>query len=129
MFLACVFGLSFAFVGAVPHMDEELLRKHARLIREALRLADLSIEKACLYMHISKSQFVNQLNGIGHLSYTRLCLLPLEFWRWMGVLIAEDDGLPHRIFRAGSLQKAILGRRSQLVMSIRETQEDTRKAV
>lgn len=128
MLLAFMVGLSFAAVGAVPHVDPDRLRRHARILREALRLADLSLEKASLEMGIAKQQLHNQLAGEGHVSHTRLMLLPDEVWQWLGVVIAESFGLPERIYKAGSLEKAVLARRKQLVMSIQETRQN-REAV
>ncbi len=109
-----MFFISFAAV----NVDPDVLRRHASLVREALRMADLSIEKASLYMGISKSQLCNQLSGEGHLSHTRLMLLPVDFWKWYAVLSAESFGLPTHILHARSLELAMRSRRKQLRMTV-----------
>jgi len=72
----------------------------ARRIREAMRLSDLTLEKACLYMGLSKAHFSNQLAGVGHISASRLAKLPEEFQRWYHALGVQDYGLPARLANA-----------------------------
>ena len=78
-----------------PHVEAT-----ARRIREALRLSDLSLEKACLYMGLSKAHFSAQLSGVGHISATRMAKLPVEFHRWYHSLGVMDYGLPDRVAKA-----------------------------
>lgn len=66
----------------------------ATRIKQALRFADISPDKAAVYMEMDRSQLHRQLNGEGHLSHTRLLLLPAEFWRWYHFLGLQDCGLP-----------------------------------
>jgi hypothetical protein len=78
---------------------------YAKRIREALRLSDLSLEKACLYMDLSKSHFSAQLSGVGHISASRLAKLPEEFQRWYHALGVMDYGLPARLEQASPVVK------------------------
>jgi hypothetical protein len=68
----------------------------ADLIRAALRHADISITKACVWMDMDPAQFERQLNGEGHLSHKRLLMLPLKFINGFPVECAMRYGPPQR---------------------------------
>jgi hypothetical protein len=108
-------------------VEPEILRRHALRIKTALRYADISPSKAAVWMNLDPSQFARQLEGEGHLSYTRLVKLPASFWSWLAVLIAEDVGLPLVIRRAARLQIALLRTRKKMAR-ISEPVSDEEKA-
>jgi hypothetical protein len=83
----------------------------ADLIRAALRMADISITKAALWMEVDKGLLERQLNGEGHLSHRRLLMLPLGFHRWFNLLAVEKYGLPREVTRAVPLTLALLAKR------------------
>ena len=95
-----IFVLLVALLAGDP-----LVHATARRIREAMRLADLSLEKACLYMGLSKAHFSAQLAGVGHISASRLAQLPREFQQWYHALGVQDLGLPPRLAQAEPLFK------------------------
>lgn len=99
--LCCV---SFSLVVLIQ-MDPDLLRREVRLVLDALRWADLSVEKAALYMGISASLLRRQLDGDGHVSWTRLLLLPAAFWQAYAIALATQHGLPNWGKAAGNLQR------------------------
>jgi len=118
-----MFFISFAAV----NVDPDSLRPHARLVREALRMADISIEKASLFMGISKSQLCNQLSGEGHLSWKRLTLLPVGFRQWYHLLGSEEVGLPEVVTRATRIRMAVKARK-QLRMTAEPVSAERRTA-
>jgi hypothetical protein len=90
------------------------------IIREALRHADISVEKAALHMGIDKSLLSRQLSGDGHLSIRRLAMLPRDFWRWyMAGLMSEYD-LPDMFIKAATVGLSLPRRDRQLKMDERK---------
>ena len=77
-------------------VDHDAAKRKGVLVREALRLSDLSITKAAIWMGIDRAQLERQLNGDGHLSHARLAMLPMAFWREYGLAICHHCGLPER---------------------------------
>lgn len=75
----------------------EAFRLFALRVRESLRHADLSIEKAALWMEMDPAQLQRQLAGIGHLSLRRLVKLPDAFHQWLALLTVEAYGLPKAV--------------------------------
>lgn len=92
-------------------------------IREALRLADISIEKACQYMVGPPSRdypngkpkdralLERQLNGDGHLRHTELCQLPISFWREYLILMLVRVGFSRRAKREVAVFLAVTARK------------------
>lgn len=91
----------------------------ARVV-QALHLADISVEKAAVWMDVDPSQLRRQLAGDGHLSYRRLTQLPCEFWRWWALLVAEDVGLPFVVRRAARLHLALSGTRKKMARAVED---------
>lgn len=93
-------------------------------IREALRRADISIEKACLYMADprtgkpkDRALLDRQLNGEGHLRHTDLCLLPVVFWREYLMLMLCKIGYPSRLRREMAVVLAVTSSKRMARMS------------
>jgi hypothetical protein len=97
------------------------------VVRDALKHADISLEKAALYMDIDKSQLHRQLHGDGHLSVRRLARLPTAFWSWYGVLLCEHYGLPQEVQRATRLVVGLIGRR-RMARMVRASRDRRRTA-
>jgi hypothetical protein len=85
-------------------IDRERAKAKGDLIREALRLSDLSVTKAAIWMQMDASQLERELNGHGHLSTARLSLLPVSFWQEYALVIAHRYGLPERFETAKRMQ-------------------------
>jgi len=88
--------LTFACVAIVIQVDPELFRAHVARLLEAWRLANISVEKASYRMAIDRRQLQRQLDAPdgGHLSLTRMFVLPAEVFRWWAVLLIRDLGWP-----------------------------------
>ncbi|HXG71353.1 MAG TPA: hypothetical protein VNJ04_12175, partial [Gemmatimonadaceae bacterium] len=80
-------------------------------IKDAMRHADLSTEKAALYMHQDRAHLHRQLQGDGHLSAKRMADLPDETWRWLAIGLLDELGLPRELQRAARWQMAQMGRK------------------
>ena len=115
----------FAPVGFFTAIDPKVLQLHAERIKTALRFANLSIDKAALWMDMDQSLLRRQLQGDGHISYTRLVKLPVAFWQWLAVGIAEQVGVPKAVRRAVRLQLAVVSRKQMARMDA--DVEDERK--
>lgn len=116
------------FINGTVQIDPASRLAHAKLVREALRLSDVSIEKAALYMAMDRAQFDRQLNGEGHISYTRLMALPQEFWRWFYFLGAGELGLPTCVDRARDAWAALTGRKKAARMTLPAVQDERKRA-
>jgi hypothetical protein len=86
----------------------------ADLIRAALRHADISITKACVWMDMDPAQFERQLNGDGHLSHKRLLMLPLKFHQWFSIECAMRYGPPREVQRGIPVVLAMAARKRML---------------
>ena len=105
-------GLMLAPYLIVAQVDEALYRRHTALLFEAMRLSDLTKEKACQWMAIDKNQFRRQSEEQdGHISLTRLMLLPPLFWQFYALLLAEEFGLPKVVTRGVRVMLAMKSRR------------------
>lgn len=109
---------------------ETSTRIPAHFIREALRRADISVEKACLYIVHPKTgkpkdraQFARELDGIGHLRYSDLCQLPIRFWQHLGMVILQELGMPREMRHAVVFALALHGKKSMARMKTRQRQE------
>ena len=97
-------------IGLVALSDEQ--REAAqRRIREALRLADIAITKAALWMQLDRSDLERGLNGTMKLDLWRLEMLPDAFHQHYHLLGLRDRGLPEyaktalKIYPALNVQK------------------------
>lgn len=79
---------------SAPILDDELRRAVAHRIREALRLADISLTKAAHWMGMGPQDFEKALNGERALSVWRLLALPPEYHQHYHLIELRDRGLP-----------------------------------
>lgn len=87
----------------MAQVDEALFQKHVAIFFEALRLADISKDKACQWMAIDQAQFYRQTEAefrIGQISLTRMMALPLIFWQFYALGLAEAFGYPPLVVRS-----------------------------
>lgn len=85
----------------VVQVDDAVFQKHVAIFFEALRLSDISEAKACQWMTIDPAQFRRQTRDrIGQISLTRMMGLPLIFWQFYALLLAEYFGIPYLVVRA-----------------------------
>ena len=75
-------------------LSDDQRRAAANRIREALRLADIGITKAALYMNMDAAQFERGLSGEQTLNLWRLEMLPDPFHQHFHLLSLRDRGLP-----------------------------------
>jgi hypothetical protein len=100
------------------------------IIREALRLAGLSLEKAAIWMEMDPRLLDRQLNGEGHLKHTALGKLPLGFWQWFGLLISINYGTPAVVKRSAPIvlaqmaHKRIVRQSRQIKMQLAARQKE-----
>ena len=106
--------------------DDAMTRAHLARVREALRHADLSQEKAAIWMGMQKAHLSDALAGGRPLSLTKLMKLPAEFWQWYGLLVVEDVGLPTVVRRAALMRVALAGRKRMARMAVAVTAERKR---
>ena len=127
--LLVAFGVALMLVPLliVVHVDAAVFESHKARFREALRLADISIEKSCEWRAIDKNQDRRQWEGEGHISFTRMMLLPPIFWQWWALLLAEDYGVPRCVTRGMRILLVIRNRR-QLRMRAEPVSADRRMA-
>lgn len=81
------------------------------VLRDAMRIRDLSVTKAAQWQEIDPGQFERQLQGIEHLSLKRLHKLPygvIQEFFWQGALLF---GPPPKARRGLLLQLAIMSNR------------------
>ena len=105
-------GLMFLPLLIVVQVDEAMYRRHVAMIFEALRLSDISKEKACEWQGIDKNQWRRQTDEReGHISHTRLLALPLIFWQWFALLLAEEYGIPKCVTRGMRILMVVRNRR------------------
>ena len=123
-FAACLMLLPLLIVIRV---DDAVLQSHVARFKEALRLADISMEKSCEWRGINYSQSMRQLDGDGHISFTRMMLLPPIFWQWFALLLAEDYGVPKCVTRGMRILMVVRNRR-QLRMSAGSASAERRMA-
>lgn len=93
-------------LGLVALSDEQRRTATAR-IREALRLADIAITKAALWMALDRSDLERGLSGQQKLDYWRLEMLPEEFHRHFYLLGLRDRGLPEYAKTAVKISPAL----------------------
>lgn len=79
--------------GLVVLSDEDR-RAAANRIREALRLADIGLRKAALYMNLDHADLQRALSGERKLDFWRLQMLPRIFHQHLNILTLRDIGLP-----------------------------------
>ena len=69
----------------------------ARLVREAMAKAGISLKEAAYLMGEDSAQLSRELAGVGHVSATRLAQLPAKFQQWYAVGLAGEYGLPSEL--------------------------------
>ena len=124
-FCAFVAGLMVVPLLVVVHVDEALYRRHVAIFFEALRLSDLTKEKACQWMGIDKNQLRRQTEEReGHISFTRMMALPPVFFQWWALLLAEEFGVPKLMTRGVRVYLAVRTRR-QVRMTANSSESQT----
>lgn len=86
--------ISFCLVLGLVMLDDQQRQTAEKRIREALRLADISITKAALWMNLERSDLDKALQGLLKLDVWRLEMLPDVFHQHYHLLCLRDRGLP-----------------------------------
>lgn len=81
--------LLFAFVGVVAHMEVV-----ARAFEEARARCAWSVKEAAGHYGVDRSQLARELQGIGHLSLTRIAAMPTVFVQNFALVLVKLIGLP-----------------------------------
>lgn len=97
----------FCLVLGLVMLSDEQRRTAAGRIREALRLADIAVTKAALWMALDKSDLERGLSGQQKLDYWRLEMLPEDFHRHFYLLGLRDRGLPEYAKTALKISPAV----------------------
>ncbi len=90
-----------------------------KAVRDALRHAGITDKEVGYYFgEISKGLVSHLLSGDRPMTLDRLALLPVEFWQWFAVALAESAGVPHTVEVGARL------RRRQARMSIEQHKQE-----
>lgn len=128
MFPIVMFSLALIPLLAVIQVDDAIFEQHLALFKEALRLSDITVEKACLFMGIDVNQFRRQtVDRDGHVSWTRMLLLPARFHQWYHLLASEAAGLPELVVKVEQRSDLLKSRR-QLRMHAESISAESRIA-
>lgn len=99
------------FPATVSENAPDLSVRVLTVVKRALSMSDLTLEKAALWMGQDRAHLHRQLSGDGHLSLARMAQLPVTFWMWFGLLLVEEYGLPKEAQRAARVALTVLGRK------------------
>jgi hypothetical protein len=110
---------------AIP-LTEDRKRQCAKVLRDSLRLADLTLDRAALEAERNARQVARQIAGEEG-SLTTLYAQPDTFWRWLAISIAQEFGLPKEVRRAGLLRRVVIGHKRQLRLQM-AARKDERSA-
>jgi hypothetical protein len=75
--------------------------------RRALAKSNLSLKEAAWHMGVDGAQLSRELQGIGHLSLTRIGRMPREFTQWFALELVAALGMPADIRHAQLVQEAL----------------------
>ena len=106
-------------------VDDMVRRQFVAAIEAALEHAHVSEGDACALMDIRQNQWSEQKAGIGHLSLTRMMLLPDDFWWFFAAEIAEMKEIPAVVQAAARLRTRDRG---VLKMRLREPRKERHRA-
>lgn len=110
------------FVGMSAMLDGEL-------IREALQIAGVSIEKAAIWIGMDRRQLDRQLSGDGHFRLSNLAKLPLPVRQWYHLLALEHMNLPQEVRRSTPIVFALMAKRRMAKAAIQTRRElETRQS-
>ena len=77
----------------------------ARVIRAALRHADVPLDKTPLYTGCDVRQFAREIDGDTNNAITRLFKLPDAFKAWLGVALLQEYGVPQELAQVARLPR------------------------
>lgn len=101
-------------------VDDDLRRTHERLWRDALRHAGVTLRQASQEAEIDQSQ-LTRLIAAHEGPQRRLQMQPLDVWRWYGLLLVQEFGLPKEVRRSARLALAVIGRKRMARMRAPES--------
>ena len=90
----------FVFVAVVLAPDVQ--RRHERILRAAILKSGQTMLQASQEAAIDKGQFTRQVQLIEG-SHKRLAMQPDAFWRWYGLLLLHEFGMPVEVETAVQL--------------------------
>jgi len=94
------------------------------LIRDALRMSNIGVVKAALWMDINPGQLERQLQGKEHLHFDRYMKLPLLFFQWFALLLLVKVGLPRVIRRSIPIAVALAGKKRMARLELSAQKEE-----
>lgn len=103
-------GMALGVVLTAVAFSDDLRRRHERILRDAFRMANLTISQASQEAEIDQAQLTRQL-GMQEGTHKRLVMQPVAFWQWLAVAIAKEFGLPAELERAARLERATKARK------------------
>lgn len=69
----------------------------ARAFEEARARCAWSVKEAAGYYGADRAQLTRELQGIGHLSLTRIAAMPTTFVQWFALALVKTFGLPTEV--------------------------------
>jgi len=97
-------------------LTDERKRRCAKVLRDALRDADISLDLAAQEVERNVRQVARQLAG-DEGSLTTLFKLPDHFWRELGLGILAEFGYSKKARAAARARAFVIGKRRQLRMA------------
>lgn len=96
-----------------------------RLVREALRVSDISPEKLRYWWSdiktgkpMDKALVHRKLHGEAKLTWDDLCRLPVKFWQNLGFLTLQEVGMSREMRKAFVFAVALYGQRQMARMEM-----------
>lgn len=92
-------------------------RRHEQAIRNAIRLAGMTMLQAAQEAGIDQAQFTKQIQLIEG-SLKRLAMQPKAFWRWYAIELSAAFGMPTEAKRSMRLALATMGTKRTVRMQL-----------
>lgn len=118
--LLAVMALSMGLVGATVSEDDR--RRHEQAIRNAIRLAGMTMLRAAQEAEIDQAQLTRQIRLVEG-TLKRLAMQPRAFWQWYAIELMSAFGLPAEARRAMRLALASVGLHRMARMSLPSTHQ------
>lgn len=119
MVISCAIGSGLAIVA----LTDERRRRFARMFRATTKHADMTLAQAAGEADRDVGQFTRQIDGQEG-SLPTLERQTDEWWRWLGVVIADEFGLPRAVRRAAQLRRVSVQRKVQARMHLPRTKQE-----
>lgn len=100
----------------------------ADVIAKSLEAAGIQKSKIKLWTDVDRTLFQRWLNGEGNLPHHVLGKLPVRFWQWYALHMAQRVGLPQEVRRAMPLALATMAAKRMAKAPLRQPVQEKEKA-